>query len=104
MRRRPVASDPGFGSDSFLDVLSNIVGILIILIVMAGMQLGRLPLNPGPATAEPTATPVAAATVPATSPAPSTPPPGAGGGPPAGAPDLAPPRPPRRRTPRVGRG
>jgi len=59
MRRRSTASDPGFGSDSFLDVLSNIVGILIILIVMAGMQLGRLPLNPGPATVPPTNTPVA---------------------------------------------
>jgi hypothetical protein len=100
MRRRPVASDPGFGSDSFLDVLSNIVGILIILIVMAGMQLGRLPLNPGPATAEPTATPVAAATVPATSPAPSTPAPVAVLEPPAvssadePAPDLPPLAPP----------
>lgn len=65
MRRRPTVSDPGFGSDSFLDVLSNIVGILIILIVMAGMQLGRLPLNPGPATSPPTNAPLAAAPLPA---------------------------------------
>ncbi|MFM8287611.1 MAG: hypothetical protein ACKOGA_12880 [Planctomycetaceae bacterium] len=64
MRRRPTTSDPGFGSDSFLDVLSNIVGILIILIVMAGMQLGRLPLNPGPATSAPTTTPLAAVAAP----------------------------------------
>ena len=44
MRRNTQASDPGFGSDSFLDVLSNVVGILIILIVMAGMQLSRTPI------------------------------------------------------------
>ncbi|RPI89147.1 MAG: hypothetical protein EHM42_03515, partial [Planctomycetaceae bacterium] len=44
MRRRSGPGDPGFGSDSFLDVLSNIVGILIILLVMAGVQLGRAPL------------------------------------------------------------
>lgn len=44
MRRKTQASDPGFGSDSFLDVLSNVVGILIILIVMAGMQLSRTPI------------------------------------------------------------
>jgi len=59
MRRRSTASDPGFGSDSFLDVLSNIVGILIILIVIGRMQLGRLPLNPGPATVPPPDIPVA---------------------------------------------
>lgn len=35
-----------FGSDSFLDVLANIVGILIILIVIAGTQLTRLPIKP----------------------------------------------------------
>lgn len=44
MHRRKGPGDPGFGSDSFLDVLSNIVGILIILLVMAGVQLGRSPL------------------------------------------------------------
>jgi chaperonin cofactor prefoldin len=55
MRRQTQASDPGFGSDSFLDVLSNVVGILIILIVMAGMQLSRTPLhsNPGSEPLEP---------------------------------------------------
>lgn len=46
MRRQTQAADPGFGSDSFLDVLSNVVGILIILIVMAGMQLSRTPILP----------------------------------------------------------
>src|SRR5260370_15079947 len=33
-----------FGSDSFLDVLANIVGILIILIVAAAARMGRAPL------------------------------------------------------------
>ncbi len=32
-----------FGSDSFLDVVCNIVGILIILIVIAGLRLSRMP-------------------------------------------------------------
>jgi len=32
-----------FGSDSFLDVLANIVGILIILIVAAAARMGRIP-------------------------------------------------------------
>jgi len=50
MRRRGQSSDPGFGSDSFLDVLSNVVGILIILIVMAGMQLSRTPVVTGETT------------------------------------------------------
>jgi hypothetical protein len=53
MRRKSQASDPGFGSDSFLDVLSNVVGILIILIVMAGMQLSRTPILPDSASASP---------------------------------------------------
>jgi prefoldin subunit 5 len=50
MRRQTHAADPGFGSDSFLDVLSNVVGILIILIVMAGMQLSRTPILQGTAS------------------------------------------------------
>ena len=32
-----------FGSDSFLDVVANIVGILIILIVIAGVRVGQAP-------------------------------------------------------------
>ncbi len=60
MRRRSAVSDPGFGSDSFLDVLSNIVGILIILIVMAGMQLSRTPL---PSKGVPSTTPDSIAVV-----------------------------------------
>lgn len=34
----------GFGSDSFLDVLCNMVGILVILIVIAGVQASRAPV------------------------------------------------------------
>ena len=32
-----------FGSDSFLDVVANIVGILIILIVVVGVRVARAP-------------------------------------------------------------
>src|SRR5262249_6204866 len=42
MSRRPREEMP-FGSDSFLDVLANIVGILIILIVAAAARMGRIP-------------------------------------------------------------
>ncbi len=41
-RREP--SSIGFGSDSFLDVLCNMVGILVILIVIAGMRVSRAPV------------------------------------------------------------
>lgn len=34
-----------FGSDSFLDVVCNIVGILIIMMVMAGVRAGRAPVT-----------------------------------------------------------
>lgn len=33
------------GSDSFLDIIANIVGILIILIVIAGMRVSRAPVT-----------------------------------------------------------
>lgn len=36
--------ETSFGSDSFLDVIANIVGILIILIVVAGVKVSRAPL------------------------------------------------------------
>jgi hypothetical protein len=42
MSRRRHEEEP-FGSDSFLDVLANIVGILIILIVSAAARMGRAP-------------------------------------------------------------
>ncbi len=40
MSRRP-SSEIQFGSDSFLDVVCNIVAILIILVVIAGVRVGR---------------------------------------------------------------
>ncbi|WP_092054070.1 hypothetical protein [Planctomicrobium piriforme] len=35
--------DQEFGSDSFLDVLANLVGILIILIVVVGVKVAKMP-------------------------------------------------------------
>ena len=43
MSRRIRASQLESGSDSFLDIIANIVGILIILIVMAGVRVSQLP-------------------------------------------------------------
>lgn len=43
MSRRKTDGEIGFGSDSFLDIIANIVGILIILIVMAGLKVSQLP-------------------------------------------------------------
>lgn len=43
MSRRRGEEDPEFGSDSFLDIIANIVGILIILIVIAGVKVARQP-------------------------------------------------------------
>jgi hypothetical protein len=42
-RRRP-KGELQFGSDSFLDVVANIVGILIILIVIAGLRVSQTPI------------------------------------------------------------
>ncbi len=39
-----------FGSDSFLDVLANMVGILIILVVVAGTRISKVYLPPPPAS------------------------------------------------------
>lgn len=36
--------EAGFNSDSFLDVVANLVGILIILIVVAGVKVSRAPV------------------------------------------------------------
>ena len=44
---RRAREEPPFGSDSFLDVLANIVGILIILIVAAAARMGRAPVPAG---------------------------------------------------------
>ena len=58
MSRRRGESDPDFGSDSFLDIIANIVGILIILIVIAGVKVARQPAVVAP-------DPVVATTIPA---------------------------------------
>ncbi|MBM79385.1 MAG: hypothetical protein CMJ78_02170 [Planctomycetaceae bacterium] len=44
MGRRRQESEIGFGSDSFLDIIANIVGILIILIVIAGVRVSNAPI------------------------------------------------------------
>jgi len=51
MSRRMQRAELEFGSDSFLDVVCNIVGILIILIVVVGVRLQRQPLPSDPAAA-----------------------------------------------------
>ncbi|GEM_PF-222818 len=43
MSRRKSTGDQEFGSDSFLDIIANIVGILIILIVVVGVKVARQP-------------------------------------------------------------
>jgi hypothetical protein len=45
MSRRPPLSEQQFGSDSFLDVVANVVGILIILMVLAGVRAGKAPVK-----------------------------------------------------------
>ncbi len=44
MSRRSSNSELAFGSDSFLDIVANIVGILIILIVVAGVRVSQSPI------------------------------------------------------------
>ncbi len=41
--RRTNTEDQDFGGDSFLDIVANVVGILIILILVVGMQIARSP-------------------------------------------------------------
>lgn len=48
MSRRRSSGDQEFGSDSFLDIIANIVGILIILIVVAGLRVARQPAVAAP--------------------------------------------------------
>jgi hypothetical protein len=50
MPRRQHEEETGFGSDSFLDIVANMVGILIILIVIAGMRVSMVP--PAPASGD----------------------------------------------------
>lgn len=45
MSRRARHSEMEFGSDSFLDVVANVVGILIILMVLAGIRAKHAPVN-----------------------------------------------------------
>lgn len=68
-----VHTETEFGSDSFLDVIANIVGILIILVVTAGFRVSQAPLPTAAEIAEAAAgardpepaEPVIAATAPA---------------------------------------
>lgn len=57
MRGRAGGGDPDFGSDSFLDIVANLVGILIVLIVLAGLRAGQAPVEPVVADVEPTTPP-----------------------------------------------
>jgi hypothetical protein len=52
MSRRAQRPELEFGSDSFLDVVCNIVGILIILIVVVGVKVERQPKLTEQATAQ----------------------------------------------------
>lgn len=61
MSRRAQRAELEFGSDSFLDVVCNIVGILIILIVVVGVRLQRQPLPADPKLADQIAAAAAAA-------------------------------------------
>ena len=46
MRGRAGGGDPDFGSDSFLDIIANLVGILVILIVLAGLRAAQVSVEP----------------------------------------------------------
>ncbi|MCH8045618.1 MAG: hypothetical protein IID44_18050 [Planctomycetes bacterium] len=39
MKRRPTSAEDDAGQDSFLDIVANIVGILIILVLVAGLRV-----------------------------------------------------------------
>jgi hypothetical protein len=43
MAKRRTSSEPQFGSDSFLDVIANLVGIVLIIIVLVAAQVRHLP-------------------------------------------------------------
>src|SRR5262245_54862811 len=63
-RRRPPREEAHFGSDSFLDVVANVVGILIILMVLAGIRAKTAPIKPNEVMADAAvAQPAPAATV-----------------------------------------
>ena len=45
MKRRPNSTDDDTGQDSFLDIVANIVGILIILVLVAGLRVRNATAN-----------------------------------------------------------
>ena len=51
MRRPRVEDDRSAGQDSFLDVVTNIVGILIILVMVIGARVRQIVLAPAPPAA-----------------------------------------------------
>jgi len=55
MGGRKSTDEIAFGSDSFLDIVANIVGILIILIVIAGVRVSQMPAVTPPLADEETA-------------------------------------------------
>jgi len=46
MPRSRLRDDSNFGSDSFLDIVANAVGIVIILIMIVGARASRIPAAP----------------------------------------------------------
>lgn len=52
MRGRASGGDPDFGTDSFLDIIANLVGILVILIVLAGLRASQVSLPSVETTAD----------------------------------------------------
>ncbi|MFO0426539.1 MAG: hypothetical protein ACK526_08235 [Planctomyces sp.] len=61
MSRRNVRTEQEFGSDSFLDVIANMVGILIILIVIVGLKVARQPALTDAVTTDQSAPQIASA-------------------------------------------
>jgi hypothetical protein len=45
-------SEPAFGTDSFLDVTANLVGVLIVFIVLVGMRVSKIAVPPRTMDAE----------------------------------------------------
>ncbi len=58
MSRSRRASHQNAGDDSFLDIVANIVGILIILIVVAGVRASRAPVELSAVSRQPVVEPV----------------------------------------------
>src|SRR5688572_30263914 len=51
MPRRARQDDQSFGSDSFMDIVANVVGILIILLIVVGLRVKNAPPEDGDADA-----------------------------------------------------